>query len=65
MDEVNKKLIEEVSKEELKALLISFKNDKILGLDEWPIEIFAGFYDFLEDYFIKMVKKVKVPNNVF
>ena len=37
--------MEEVSEEELKEIMHSFKKDKILGLDGWTIEFFLDSYD--------------------
>jgi len=50
---MNLKLEVEVTKEEMKVVLASFKKAKILGLDGWTIEFFFGFYDMLEGYLLE------------
>ena len=50
-------LKKEVSKEELKAILSSFKRDKSLRLDEMPIEFYLGFYDLLEEGLLRVIEE--------
>jgi hypothetical protein len=47
-------MLEEVSKEELKFVLASFKNEKIPMLDGCPIELFIGFYELLEEDLLRV-----------
>ena len=43
-------LMEEVSKEDLKSVLASFKRDQISRPNNWPVEFFVGFHDvFVKD----------------
>jgi len=39
-----------VKKGEMKNQVHSFQKDKSLGPDGYPLEIFLGFYEMLEDY---------------
>lgn len=41
-------MMEEISNEQLKFVLGSFKKDKSIGLDGWTVEFFHGFYDLME-----------------
>jgi hypothetical protein len=52
-------LLEEVSKENLRLLLSSFKKDKILGPRGWTIEFFIGFYKSVEAYFLRVIEEVE------
>jgi hypothetical protein len=47
--------MEEVGKEELLLILQFFQKDKILRPDGLPMEIFLGCYDFIEEYFRRVV----------
>ena len=40
--------------EEIEQILKTFKNDKSLGPDGWPIEFYLGFHDFLEEELIRV-----------
>jgi hypothetical protein len=51
--------MEELSKAEIKFVLTSFKNRKILGLNGWPIEFFIGFHNLLEEDLLRVVKEVR------
>jgi len=44
-EDENISLLEEVTEDELKEVLHNFQKDKILGLDDWTIELFTGLYE--------------------
>ena len=49
--------MEEVSEEELNKIISSFQKGKIPGLDGFTLECFLGFYDFLKDGLLKVVRE--------
>jgi hypothetical protein len=44
-EEDNRALFQEISKEELLAIISSFKRDKSLGPYDWNVEFFKDFFD--------------------
>jgi hypothetical protein len=56
-DEMNEIMESEVTKEELKVVLGNFKKAKSPGPDGWIVEFFLGFYDFLEDEFLRVIEE--------
>jgi hypothetical protein len=56
--------MEEVSKEELKLVLSSFKRDKSLGSHGWLIEFYIEFYDLLEEGLLRVIEEVKISGKV-
>jgi hypothetical protein len=46
-----------VKKGEMKNVVHSFQKDKSLGPDGYPIEIYLGFYEMLEDYVLVVVEE--------
>ena len=46
--EHNEHMFAWVTSQELKAVISSMKVDKILGMDDFPIEFYAGFLEILE-----------------
>jgi hypothetical protein len=58
-EEENERLREEISKDELEIVLDSSQEDKIMGLDGWIVDFFLGFYDFIEDYLIRVVEETR------
>jgi hypothetical protein len=63
-DQMNKDLDEEVTKEELKAVLNSFKKVKSPGPDGWTVKIFWGFYDFIEEKLLRIVEESRVSSKI-
>ena len=55
--EENAELMDEVSVEELKEVLHSFQNDKSLGLDDWSIEFYLGFFELLGEDLLEVVEE--------
>ena len=53
-------LLEEVSKEELKATLNSFQKDKISGPDGWTVEFFLASYDTVGPNLLQLVQETRV-----
>lgn len=57
-------IVEEVLKQELKSILVSFKRDKILGPDGWLVEFFISFYDLLKEDLIRVIEEEKSTRSV-
>ena len=55
--------MEEVSKEEVKATLLSFQKDKIPGSDGWTIELFLARYDAIGIDLLQLVEET-IKNGV-
>jgi hypothetical protein len=53
-EEDNRDLFHEISKEELLAIIYSFKRDKISSQDEWNDEFFKDFFDIIETDILRM-----------
>lgn len=49
--------MDEIPKEDLKIFLTSVEKDKSLGLDDWTMKLFLGFYDFIEEDLIRVVEE--------
>jgi hypothetical protein len=62
--EQNGILMEEVRKEESKAILCSLQKDKIQGPYGWPMELYFGFYELIEEDLLRVVEKSKVSGRV-
>jgi hypothetical protein len=56
-DEMNEIMESEVTKEELKVVLGTFKKAKSPSLDGWTMEFFLRFYDFLEDELLRVIEE--------
>ena len=52
-------LMEDVSKDEFKVVLASFKIEKVQNQNPygWPVEFYLGFYDFLKEDFLRVIKE--------
>lgn len=50
----------EVSEEELKSVLYSFKEAKGPGPNGWTTEFYCGFYEFLEEELLRVIKESRV-----
>ena len=52
-------LMEDVSRNEFKAVLASFKIEKVQNQnpDGWPVEFYLGFYDFLKEDLLRVIKE--------
>jgi hypothetical protein len=62
---MNEIMESEVRKEELKAVLVTFKKAKSPSLDGWTMEFFLRFYHFLEDELLKVIEESRRFGNMF
>eukprot|EP01018_Ginkgo_biloba_P020280 Gb_31029 [translate_table: standard] len=53
-EEDNRRMMEEVSKDELKEVLDSFQKDKRPRLDGWLVEFFLGFLEVIEEELLRV-----------
>jgi hypothetical protein len=56
---MNDRLEADVTKEELKGVLFSFKKAKSPGPDGWTVEFYLGFYNMLEGELLRVVGDLK------
>lgn len=63
-DEDNKNILEEVSKDELKAFLHSFQKYKSVGLDGWSKEFFIGLIDIVGYVLLHVIKQSIVQGRI-
>jgi len=63
-DAANEGFIKPISEEELLRAIKSFKKDKSLGLDGWPIEFFSHFFDLLKTDLLQMVEAFRVSSSI-
>ena len=63
-EEENLSLMEEVSKDELKAALQSFQKDKSPGPDGWTIEFFTDLYELLGGDILKVVEDTWISGRI-
>jgi hypothetical protein len=54
---MNMSLQEEIIEKEILATLSSFKKGKILGPDGMIVEFYLGFYEFLKDEILKVIRE--------
>eukprot|EP01018_Ginkgo_biloba_P000430 Gb_04206 [translate_table: standard] len=62
--EDNKILMDEISKYELKEVLVSFQKDKSLGPDGWPVEFFIGFSEVIEEELMRVIEESRAFGKV-
>jgi hypothetical protein len=60
IEEENQTLMEEVSKDELKSILASFKRDKKPRPGGWLVDLFIEFYDLLEKDLVRVVEEARI-----
>ena len=63
-EEDNIMLMEEVTIEKLKGVMISFQKDKIPGPDGWNIEFFLGFFYFLGHDILRLVEEIRLAGQM-
>jgi hypothetical protein len=63
-EEENGNMYKEISKEELRGVLASFKKDKSLWLDGWTTKFFQHFFDIVGDDLVQVVEEVHTMGNI-
>jgi len=56
VDEEERRVLMEVSKDEIKIVLLCFQKDKISGLDNLIAKLFLGLYEFIGNYLLLVIE---------
>jgi hypothetical protein len=57
--EDNKKLMEEIMKDELERIIHNFQKDTIMGLDGFPIDFYKGCFEFISEDLLNMFEYLR------